>query len=62
MNNEPAPSHETQLANAQDALAQWDEHDLHRSGGSIRQDLIHDTRGEELRREVARLSNSAAKK
>ncbi|MBZ7306581.1 hypothetical protein [Klebsiella oxytoca] len=62
MNNEPAPSLETQLANAEDALAQWEERDLRRSGGSIRQDLIHDTRGEELRREVARLSNPATKK
>lgn len=62
MNNESAQSHESQLANAKDALEQWEERDLNRSGGSIRQDLIHDARGEELRREVTRLSNSAAKK
>ncbi len=62
MNNESTQSDETQLANAKDALEQWEERDLNRSGGSIRQDLIHDTRGEELRREVARLSNSVAKK
>lgn len=62
MNNEPAPSLETQLANAEDALARWEERDLSRIGGSIRQDLLHDTKGEELRREVARLSNVATKK
>lgn len=62
MNNESAQSHKSQLANAIDAYEQWEERDLNRSGGSIRQDLIHDARGEELRREVARLSNSAAKK
>ncbi|EKZ6372625.1 hypothetical protein RE070_004806 [Klebsiella aerogenes] len=62
MNNEPAPSLETQLANAEDALARWEERDLSRIGGSIRQDRLHDTKGEELRREVARLSNLATKK
>lgn len=62
MNNESVPSIETQLANAEDALARWEERDLSRSGGSIRQDLLHDTKGDELRREVARLSNPATKK
>lgn len=62
MNTEPFPSLETQLANAEDALSQWEEYDLHRNDGSIRQDLIHENRGEKLRREVARLSALAAKK
>lgn len=62
MNNESAPSIEIQLANAEDALARWEERDLRRSGGSIRQDLMHDTTGEELRREVARLSSLAVKR
>ncbi|SUB31418.1 Uncharacterised protein [Yersinia pseudotuberculosis] len=62
MNNESAPSIETQLAAAEDALSQWEERDLNRSDGSIRQDLIHENRGEELRREVARLSALSAKK
>lgn len=62
MNNEPAPSLETQLAKAEKALSQWEEHDLHRNYGSERQDLMHENRGERLLREVARLSALAAKK
>ncbi|MBK4527401.1 hypothetical protein JJQ03_23975 [Enterobacter hormaechei] len=44
MNNESAPSIETQLAAAEDALSQWEEHDLNRSDGSMRQDLIHENK------------------
>lgn len=62
MNDEPAPSIDTLLAAAEDALSQWEERDLHRSDGSTRQDLIHENRGEKLRREVARLSALSAKK
>ena len=61
MNNESAPSLETQLAAAQHALSQWEQHDLTRNDGSFRQDLIHDNRGEKLRSEVERLSALLAK-
>ncbi|HHN5599775.1 hypothetical protein [Enterobacter hormaechei] len=62
MNNESAPSIETQLAAAEDALSQWEEHDLNRSDGSMRQDLIHENKGEELRRTVAHLFSLSEKK
>jgi len=39
-----------------------EERDLHRSDGSIRQDLIHENRSEKVRCEGARLSALSAKK
>ncbi|MEO9269297.1 hypothetical protein ABI244_00545 [Serratia ureilytica] len=56
MNNEPAQSLETQLANAKAALTQWEERDLVREDGSMAQDRRHEERGERLRKEVERLS------
>lgn len=61
MINEPAPSLEAQLADARDELERWEERDLVREDGSPRQDLMHETRGERLRGEVARLSALTAK-
>ncbi|MBV6819931.1 hypothetical protein KWG64_18465 [Rahnella sp. PD12R] len=56
MNQESAQSLETQLADAKAALSQWEERDLIREDGGMVQDRRHEERGEQLRRQVVRLS------
>lgn len=58
MNKESNQSLETQLANAEAELSQWEEHDLHRKDGSMAQDRRHEERGERLRQKVERLKHA----